>query len=345
MTLVALFQLVLAVVISVVAAVTDHKSGKVRNKHLAISLTLWLFIIAIGLLTHQPLFASPRIWISNFIFSCAATLILYLNDIWAPGDAKLFLLLTVIYPDGCYAAREGNLFPLLDIIVFSFAIGYLYLEINTLCNKKNNAGHELGISDILKARVKGIVNNLGIALVLVNLLIVYFDSIYEDNLVLCILIIGLALVLAQRRIPQIYSVLGIAGWIFYIILMVASGKSIRTVFLSAVQSLIIGFVVEVLNIQISNHSYREINGDDVEPGMILSVVSSLAMTKCNDPNIPGPSTETRRSRLNVKQAEAVRQWCRKSKSKVVVVEMLPFAPFISLALAVEIVRFFVFYYV
>ena len=106
-------------------------------------------------------------------------------------------------------------------------------------------------------------------------------------------------------------------------------------------SLVIASAIEIISSRVRANTYREISGDEVKPGMILSFTSLWAMRKCNDPELPKTTTENRRSRLTQTQAEAVKTWCRNTHSNVIIVEMMPFAPFIAGAAVIQVLRFLI----
>ena len=109
---------------------------------------------------------------------------------------------------------------------------------------------------------------------------------------------------------------------------------------SLVLCLLISIVLDVLNSSARTNTYEVISGDEVKPGMILSYTTIMAMQNCIDPNIPRSTTENRRSRITDVQANAVKTWCKNAKSDIVIVKMIPFAPFIALSVVIEIIRYF-----
>lgn len=117
----------------------------------------------------------------------------------------------------------------------------------------------------------------------------------------------------------------------------------HSAFFNLALSAVISILLETVNRASKANTYKVITGDEVRAGMILSLPSIMAMRNCIDPNLPHATTESRRSRMTEAQAEAVRQWCRNARSNVVIVEMIPFAPFIAISTLAQMILYFMRY--
>ena len=331
----------LCLLVSIIGAWTDIKTGRVLNLYLLIVAGIGTIIYFVAIATRQADLTNLPRWGINLALSILLSIVFYISDVWAPGDAKLFMLVAALYPMSFYAAPSTNLFPALSVVVFAYAVGYIYLVITAL--RRSKAGErKLKLPTFDRSFVVGFLINagliIGVQMVIATLLPVFFEA---NQVFVLLCIVGLCYIL-QRKWPRVLSILGIVGLVATIITSVITSEY-RTLLLSLPLSIIVALLTQLLVRMADTNSYREIKGEELKPGMILSYGSVLAMQKCIDPNIPRQTTENRRSRLSASQAEAVRNWCRITNRTIMIVEMLPFAPFICIGLAIELIRHFLFY--
>lgn len=326
-----------------VAAITDIRYGRVKNIHLIIALVIWLALIFVTTLSHHIIEQEWFAWLLNLGFSIVASIILYLYDIWSPGDCKLFLFIALSYPLEAYTVRMGNVFPSLDIIVFSFTLGYIFLLISTFIKPGKNSvpsAHPQQPLLLVRDRIISILANIGLLSSFYAVLDLYFgDFLYANEMFCALILIGL-ISLLQNRFEHACRILGFIGLLLFLSRMVINAAWIDMLF-GVIRGLIISLIIDILNQRIGKNTYREIPGEEVNPGMILSYVTIWDMQNCIDPDLPHTTTENRRSRITQRQADAVRLWCKNAKRNVIIVEMIPFAPCIALAVCVLIIRFFI----
>ena len=331
----------LCLLITVVGAWTDIRAGRVSNKYLLATAAIGAIIYASAIAMHQTTWTSLASWSINLLLSIILSIVFYLYDVWAPGDAKMFILVAALYPFAYYAAPPANLFPALSIIVFAYAVGYIYLVIVALSRPKKGQ-RKLELPTLDRSFIVGFLINAGVIIGSQIAIETLFPHFCEANQVLVLLsTVGLCYIL-QRKYPKALSALGVLNLLATLILAVIT-LDYKALLLSLPLSIIMALLTQLLVRMADTNSYREIKGEELRPGMILSYGSIMAMQKCIDPNIPRQTTENRRSRLSTSQAEAVRNWCRITNRPVMIVEMLPFAPFIGIGLLVELLRHFLIY--
>ena len=170
------------------------------------------------------------------------------------------------------------------------------------------------------------------------LLDTFAPEIFYANQMLCILASIAFTYLLQKKAENFRKLIGFIGLMYILVQSILRNTWLNTC-LSMIISLILASAIEVISSRVHTNTYREISGNEIRPGMILSFVSLWAMRKRTDPELPHTTTENRRSRLTQKQADAVKSWYRKSGNTIVIVEMIPFAPFIAGAVVIEILRF------
>ena len=144
--------LAIALAICSMGAYTDIRRGMVRNHQLVVALAGAALVSLVRSLQAPPSPVEVLNWGINLACALGLSVVFYLQDLWAPGDAKLFLCMAAIYPRGLYAAREGNIFPALSFAVSAFALGYLYLVIQALVKRERisiaDASLSLGSSTV-----------------------------------------------------------------------------------------------------------------------------------------------------------------------------------------------------
>lgn len=328
--------LALVLFVAGLGAFTDIFSGRVRNNHLIIALILWIVLAVNEALFLHSSSVNILPLALNVIFSAVTAIIFYLTDIWAPGDCKLYIIISLIFPMNAYVVREGNIFPALDFVVYAFALGYIFLLAMALSHRtaaKMNLSPNFSLKHYFS-----ILANTGTISFLNIILNTLTPGFFYANQVLCILSSAALIFILQKKADTARKIIGFIGLIYIFCQSILSGSWLN-VFMSLALSLVIASAIEIISSRVRANTYREISGDEVRPGMILSFTSLWAMRKCNDPELPQTTTENRRSRLTQRQAEAVKTWCRNAHNNVIIVEMMPFAPFIAGAAVIQILRF------
>ena len=324
--------LALALSIAVVGAFTDISSGRVRNKHLIIAFISWIILAICEYLIFNSSSIPVLPLALNVILAVVMSIIFYLTDIWAPGDCKLYIVISLIFPMYSYVVRNGNIFPALNFIIYAFALGYIFLIITTITKKT-----DIHLNFSLKYFVS-ILINAGIISFLNLMLNTFVPKFFFANQMLCILSLSALICLIPQKANIARSIIGFISLVYITIQSISSGSWLNTC-LNLTISLIIASAIEFISNKARVNTYREISGNEVKPGMILSLMSLLAMLKYSDPKLPKTTTENRRSRITKSQADAVKNWCKKSHNKVIIVEMMPFAPFIAGAVVIQILRY------
>ena len=328
-----------AMLIAVIGTVTDIRYGRVRNRHLLTILSIWLCWMIGRSISMGHILLTP-LWGVNVALAFMTSLAFYFTDIWAPGDCKMYTALAIVFPMYAYTVRDGNIFPSLDLVIFAFALGYIALLGISLYNRwakpKGIIRQRIPLS-LSAQQLYSIAANVGVISALTALLDTFSGDFYAANQMLCTLAI-ITIVCTLHRQERIRQIAGAAGLIYVLASAIIRGRfDMMPVSLSI--SVVISVILEIIRSAASVNIYRVVSGDEVKAGMILSFTTIMAMRICIDPNIPRVTTENRRSRITEVQAEAVRLWCKNAKSDVVIVEMIPFAPFIGLAVVVQILRY------
>ena len=327
------------------AAYSDIKSGIVPNKLLKRAIiVIGIFQILICIITQVWPWnenGQGAIYFSNIVIACIVSIGLYVADIWAPGDAKLFMTIVLLYPPKLQTASEGSIFPSLQIIVWMFSIGYIYLVVESAIKHKS-------IQTRLQ-QTKAIISKQTALSIICSIAIIYVYSLFANLLVssllpdfffanrsFCVLIIICTSILINK-FPvwgrMLLAVISLSG-VFYLVYQ----YQIR--FMWSCQSLIslmIAFLVACLTRIVQKHNYVSISPDQLCTGMILSTHTVLRFMNSKISGLPTQTTETRRSKLKDEGVKAVQKWANKENENIIIIKMLPFAPFIALGTVFEVV--------
>lgn len=327
------------------AASSDIKTGKVPNKLLRLALEIisaciLIYSVASGIWPWNENSQGLR-FVLNILIGCAVSIGLYMADIWAPGDAKLFIVIVLLYPPLLQTAHVNAVFPSLQIVIWMFSIGYLYLLFENIIKrkafKKNDYVEKQKFS-------KAVVLSIGLNIVtaycfslFVNILASsYMPAFYEANRALYILGVICSSILLSKLTWWGKVIVAITAAAGSAVLMLPYYQAISF----SVQSIVpfaVAMLVGILTRLAQKNNYQEISPDDLHAGMILSMFTVCRFLNSKIPGLPSGTTETRRSRLNMQEAEAVRQWTAKKKEPIVVVRTLPFAPFIAAGTILELI--------
>ncbi|MBQ3398693.1 MAG: hypothetical protein IJG51_07385 [Synergistaceae bacterium] len=332
----ASIYLALVLFVSVLGAATDICFGCVKNKHLITFSMIWLVLAVSELcILHSSSVLRFRLLL-NVILSLVLAVIFYLTDIWAPGDCKLYIVISLTFPIRAYIVREGNIFPALDFVIYAFGLGYIFLLVTTFM-RKTFVKKDIKLSFSLEHSLS-IMFNAGMVSLLQILLNIFSPRFFYANKMLCILFSVALICLLQNKAALVRKIVGFTGLICLLINGILYGIWFN-VCISIAESLVIASAIEFISNRVRINTYREIPGEKVRAGMILSFSTLCFMQKCTDPELPKTTTESRRSRLTRNQADAVKNWCKNSGSSVVIVEMMPFAPFLAGAVIIQVFRF------
>ena len=102
----------IAIILGIIASITDFKNQKIFNKSLimAIVFSLLTYIAFYQTLETQYIIA----FIINLSIGIIISFLFFYFEIWAAGDAKMFFTLLLMIPYNLYEVNKENLFPALS---------------------------------------------------------------------------------------------------------------------------------------------------------------------------------------------------------------------------------------
>jgi len=328
---------------------TDIRHGKVYNIFL---LTIFIAYFLPQCFTLLPwLEALPSYtYITNILLCFTTAIGLYVADIWAPGDSKMFIVVVLIFPHLLYASPYESIFKALQILIWSFSFGYLFLILD---NFKKSTRHKEAdplnkkpfpkmLSEYLFLKtfspiIKSFILNFFLSAATTTILTLYIPQFYDANKSLCILSnILVCIWLNKRKAPLRIAVFIISLLVFTIRFFSYHNIVFHVRMLLPV---IIALISGMITRTVSQNNYTAINTSELKPGMILSyyTLNEIKKTKLIFKNMPEATTESRKSRLSTENIDALKQWGNKTQKPILIVNILPFAPFIALGTLFEMV--------
>lgn len=315
--------LILVAILCLASARTDIKDGLVPNK----LLIPFAGVAVIYDVIYYGLFAPDLImaFAADAAVVSLISLALFYTHSFAGGDCKLAIVLSLLFPAGCYFHAWGTSFTLVVALVLSLVFGYIYLLLNAL---------------FLLAKKKAVISFDYIKSALLTFLGSYFAALtyiaalcdlamvggllYSPAGVWAVRISSVAVALSLPRLEFLKSwkcVIPVALAVVAFSL-VTSTIPITLRFDNIVRVLILFLCQATIRTTI----YERVDVDDLKKGMILTSISSMLMQASITPGLPGISTEDLRSRLSDDEVNSVRLWARATKTtSLAIVKKVPFA--------------------
>lgn len=309
-------------------SLSDFKVNKIFNKELIIGFVISIIINSI----YYSLFNSNEFshYIGNIVFGIICSFILYIFNIWAGGDTKLFILLSLLVPAECYY-NEGVI-SIVIIFVLIFSISFIYILIESVvfkCIKKKTFKSNSSIKSIRTIIyyllfVSGNVTLIqtGIRYIIPNLYFKYRLVFMFAN-VFIVLYCRESFFRTNKIVRNIIILIGSICYLFSIY---------KGYFFENTKEIVIVLVILIFKLLAEKYNYEEIPTKNVEEGMVLSFSTVISFMNSKVKGLPLKTTEDIKSRITKQEAESIKKWANSSngKEKIIIVRKIPFAVFISL---------------
>lgn len=325
-----IIQAVTVVGICIYALFSDFLKGKIKNKVLAIA-SMGLIV---NLLVKFIFIDSNDIvlYLQNTGVILLLSVICYISKLWAGGDCKLALFIAFFFPTIFYYDYNDIKFTLWGFLLMSFCIGFIWLVFDSIYRLVRDKEREIGTSLILLKKSIFIYVKSFIYLTALNQVYQVFINPYiQINFVIWFAIsIGFVFFINCFKITDIKLLIGSVGAFDVVMMIITGNYSIFTYW----QNYILVLVFIVMRVFMSRYNYQTIKTSEINEGMILSRITSLAFQKSRVKGLPNISDESLKSRLTKEEAESVRRWenSKYGESEIIIVRKLPFAAFISIGL-------------
>ena len=323
----------IAIILGIIASITDFKNQKIFNKSLimAIVFSLLTYIAFYQTLETQYIIA----FIINLSIGIIISFLFFYFEIWAARDAKMLVTILLMIPYNLYEVNKENLFPGIQILIIIFSLAFIYVIIETivLYFKDETKVKTVNIKTITKQEILDFLVQYFMGYFLItfinNISIQFLKQFREYNEILVLLCNMLLLMFVYKRVNNKKFILMllltfiVCNFIYHIIF----GFQIYNINLKYI---IIVAVIMIIRTISEQYNYREIKIEDLQPKMILSFESIIAFYGSKVKGLPTQTTETTKSRLTKEEVESIKRWSKTKKGNdtIVTVRYMPFAPFI-----------------
>ena len=320
---VELLGLCLVVLLCLMCAKSDIKNGVVPNKLLKLFLgTAVLYdVVYYGIIAPEL----TGIFLFNVVVVSSISLVLFYTHSFAGGDCKMAIVLSLLFPAGCYWNIRGTSFTLTASLVFSLAFGYIFLLANSLllvAKKKVTISLEY-IGNALWSFSKSYFAALTYIAAIGELALAC--GLFRYNVgVWIVRIASAAIALSVPRLRLLKK--GVCILPVAIAVGVISVGSSSVPILLSFGSIVRTLVLFLCQATIRTTIYDCIKVEDLKEGMILAAIPSMLMQSSITPGLPGVSTEDLRSRLTSDEVASIHLWAKATKTEnITIVKKVPFA--------------------
>ena len=314
--------------VCIYGAASDIKSGIISNRVLLPYSCIGIVLdIVYYIIQHKEYQAA---FVVNFIIAVGSALFFYLVHIWAGGDSKMLITCMLLYPVRCCYTYHGSKGTFYFVIMFSFAIGFLYLVFSSFAERirKKNA--------IDKSMVIKFVKDFFIRYLILTVYSALFTLINRIIISKFFILSSLSLSICYFAIPWIVAKLDILQkktvilFVLSVDIILAAVNGIMPVDLH-LRSYIIILVSALIQALLVEYNYETIKTSEVQKGMILSLPTTMLFMNSRVKGLPGLSKEDLSSRLTEDEAASVRKWESSvgGRNEVIIVRKIPFGIFIS----------------
>ena len=317
------------------SSISDCKNSIIPNHLLLKVLPL---ILLLDLLYYSLYFkALIGYTLINLVCVSMFSAALYLYNLWAAGDSKLLVTLTLSIPARLYTFKLFGPFPGFLCLVLIFSIAFLYVVTESIwLGIKNKdlfqiqTGHfklhplllsyffmvgAISVCNLLLVLIlNSFIFNTGILITALDFMIVLSLRLLRDKMnsrqlivstiLLWSLLLGIQIL---RKIPILQPGFHLKPWL-------------------------IVFFVMLLRLISEKYNYQKIAVADLKPRMIPSALTVLSFQSSKVKGLPSGMTEDLRSRLSEEDIESIKRWSKSKQGRdsIVIVRKLPFAVFITI---------------
>lgn len=310
------------------ATITDLKRGQISNKLLALFLAMGIVIDLIYYYANAFLLQT---FVINVGLMIIASLLLYFTHIWAAGDSKLVIVISILYPVRFTISNSGFLLEVL-IPAYAFVCSFVFLIADSVYQTVRRK-ESLSVETILLKVKKNIWSYLASCIYVLTFLKIeiLIENNYDMKLGLWKILLNisfLAIISAVRVLKNKYVVFFVA----VVSISVSAISGIWEINLQRIGYYALVVLLMIIKSYIEQYNYEDIDVNELKPGQILSMGSSIVINQYKMDNLPNISTEDMRSRLTDTEVDAVKLLAERKKDLkyITIVRKIPFAIFISI---------------
>lgn len=328
-------QSIIAIILGIISTITDFKSQKIYNKNIIIAVITSIFTYAI--LWRQVELIYVKNYLINLGIGMIISFLFFYFEIWAAGDAKLFLSIIIMIPYEIYEVETSNVFPALYLLIIIFSIAFIYVVVETFWlwfneKERKNIKKELKLekSELKEFVIKYFMGYF-IILFINNVTLRYLLEFRNNNgglMLICnmLILIFVYRVIREKKKSVITTLVFIIANIIYYVIFGFEVYSIN------IKMCLLTVLIIIFRNISEKYNYEKIKIEDLKPKMILSFESVLAFYNSRVKGLPKKATETTDSRITEQEVESIKRWSKSKNGKetITIVRHMPFAPFILL---------------
>ena len=334
MILLCIISVILVSIFGFITSYTDIRYKKAYNKVLIFFMPAGLGIQISSMVMSSDIV--PMI-IANMLAAIIISAVFYARQIWAAGDAKVFMIVVSLIAYRLYSPEESYTLPALYIIGFTFTIAVIYIMLESLvlfiC--------ELRVNKKIKHEIKNLNFSTQSLLtwLLAFLAVDSFDNIlfllrknfiFENRILLAItnILFTIAIMsLIKNKFARILSLMVIAVIRIFLMFFIAIPFP-----LLSFANIFVVLITVCMRRFAERYNNRTIKTSDIKAGDVLTREAIIFMLPSKVNGLPNYTDETTRCRISQSEADAIKRW-EKSKyglPDIKIVRTIPFTPFIFL---------------
>ncbi len=315
------------------ASISDCKNSIIPNRLLYRVLTVILVLDAVYYTAFAYSFLGYAL--INLLFVAIFSFFLYSFNLWAAGDSKLLLVMTLAIPARYYTYWVMGPFPGFVLLVIIFSIAFMYVIVDSVRQgiKKGDLFNFKSARFDIKALIWSYFFMVGIMTVCNLIMIPIVGNIFSNGGLL-ITAFDFMIIFAIRQFKEkindrVQKTATMIIWI-WLIAMQALHIIPRLYFGIDFKAWSIVLTVMFLRFIAEKYNYQEINIDELKPRMIPSAYTIIKFRTSRVKGLPTGITEDLRSRLTAEDIDSIKRWriSKQGEKTIIIVRKIPFAIFI-----------------
>lgn len=328
MEIIDIVLLICLLYVCLYGAVSDIRSGIISNRVLLPFVCVGIALDVLYYLVFHKEYQAA--FLVNILLVLGSSLFFYMTHIWAGGDSKMLMTVVLLYPTRYCYTYHGSKGTFYFVVMFSFAIGFLYLVISSLIERVRKR------KSIDTAMLIRFIKSFFIRYLILTVYTAFFTLINRIVISKYFILNSLSMSICYFAIPWIVAKFGFLQKKILIMIVLAVDvvlaitNKIMPVDLH-VRSYVIILASALIQALLAEFNYETVKTENVKKGMILSLPTTILFMNSRVKGLPELSKEDLSSRLTEEEAESVRRWglSANGKEEVVIVRKIPFGIFIS----------------
>lgn len=320
--------LLMLAAICLYATYTDITYGLIYNRVL---IPLLVAGLSLDLIYYWQVYPDGMsIFFLNMAVTTAFAVILYMLHIWAAGDSKLLILISILIPVRTTLSGGRRYYPEVLIIAVAFAASFVYLVYDSIRMWRKRGLDREKIAKSFRQYLVRLVMSCVYIMTLCKIESAILIKMGIDNALLSLILnLCILLILSSIRIVWKPSVC-------IPVLIISIGYSLVTGIWMMDQRRALYYLataaIMLMQLIVNEFNYDSIPTDEVQKGMVPSRGSIMIMSMSKVKGLPTCSTEDLRSRITEDEVAAIKKWgkTKGSSGTIQIVRKMPFAIFISI---------------